>query len=195
MITCLSAGASAKSAGIDQARPAGQLAKATSELVNAANQYKTTVQALIPIYENNLKSAAESIEKRKELFAQGLISKLDLEAGEQAVKTAQTQLDQTREQLTQADQMIAEANAQLAKPASPARTGRYATNAAVMRYSGAGGWAITQASRVGNFFASTLTGSFLSAPLVSRRLTTDWASITTTPSMSQCILIAPRARR
>ena len=59
-------------------------------------QYKASVKALIPIYENNLKTAMEALVKRKELLVQGLVSKRDIDSGEQAVKDAQTQLDQTR---------------------------------------------------------------------------------------------------
>lgn len=149
-----SGGAWAKSAYSDQHLPVSQPAKANSDLVSAANQYKATVQALIPHYEDTLKTANEALEKRKELFSKGLISKRDIDAGEQAIKDAQTQLDQARAQLTESDQLIAEANAELIKPASPSRTGRYTTNAAIMRYNGAGGWAITQASNVEGFFAA-----------------------------------------
>jgi hypothetical protein len=154
-IFCLSAGTWAKSAGSDQPRPTSQLARANSDLVSAANQYKTTVHALIPHYEDNLKSATEALEKRKELFEKGFVSKRDIDAGEQAVKDAQAQLDQARAQLTESDQLIAEANAELIKPDLTSRTGRYTTKAAVLRYNGAGGWAITQASKVEGFFAAT----------------------------------------
>ena len=148
----LSGNAWARSVGSDQAR--SQLSKANSELVRAAGQYKASVQALIPHYENNLKTATEALAKRKELFAQGLVSKRDIEAGEQAVKDAQTQLDQTHQQLTESDQLIAEANAESVKPSGSTATGRYTSNAAVMRYNGVGGWAIVQASKVEGFFAA-----------------------------------------
>jgi hypothetical protein len=151
-ILSVSAGALAKSAGSDQPRPVNPVARANSDLVSAANQYKTTVNALIPHYEDNLKTATEALEKRKDLFAKGFISKRDVEAGEQAVKDAQAQLDQARAQLTESDQLIAEATAESIKPAPRSTTGRYTTNAAVMRYNGAGGWAITQASKVEGFF-------------------------------------------
>ena len=110
-----SGGAWAKSAYSDQHLPVSQPAKANSDLVSAANQYKATVQALIPHYEDTLKTANEALEKRKELFSKGLISKRDIDAGEQAIKDAQTQLDQARAQLTESDQLIAEANAELIK--------------------------------------------------------------------------------
>ena len=100
----------------DQARSLSQLSTPNSDLGRAASQYKASVQALIPIYENNLKTAMEALVKRKELFAQGLVSKRDIDAGEQAVKEAQTQLDQTRQQLTESDQLIAEVTAESIKP-------------------------------------------------------------------------------
>lgn len=152
-ILCVASGAWAKNSG--EPRPASQTARANSELVSAANQYKTTVQTLIPHYQDNLKSATEALEKRKELLAKGLVSKRDIDAGEQAVKDAQTELDKARAQLTESDQLIAEANAELIKPASPSGTGRYTTNSAVMRYNGAASWAITEASKVEGFFAAT----------------------------------------
>lgn len=137
-----------------QVRPASPIAKANSDLISAANQYKASVQTLIPHYEANLKTATEMLEKRKELLAQGLVSQRDVDAGEQAVKDAQVQLNQARAQLTESDELLAEATAELSKPSIPiAKTGRYTTRAAVLRYEGVGGWAITQASKVESFFA------------------------------------------
>jgi multidrug efflux pump subunit AcrA (membrane-fusion protein) len=131
-----------------------QSTKAKSDLVRAASQYKASVQALLPHYEDNLKTATEALAKRKELFERGLVSKRDIESAEQAVKDAQAQLDQTRQQLTESDQSIAEADAESIKPSGSAASGRYASNAAVMRYNGVGGWALTQASKVEGFFTA-----------------------------------------
>lgn len=154
-IISVSARAGAASVAGDQASIRGQLSKTNSDLVRAAGQYKASVQALIPIYEENLKTATEEASKRKELFGRGLVSKRDIDSAEQAVKDAQTQLDQTRRQLTESDQLIAEANAESIKPSASAAGGRYVTNASVMRYNGVGGWAIAEASKVEGFFAST----------------------------------------
>ncbi|HSE36940.1 MAG TPA: hypothetical protein VLG74_06520 [Blastocatellia bacterium] len=141
----------------DQARPAGQVARATADFVKAAERNKASVQGLIPHYEAALRTSTEAREKRKVLFAQGLISKLELDAADKAVKDAQTQLDQARQQLREADHLIAEASAESTGPASASgskSTRGYTTKAAVMRYSGTGGWAISAASKVKDFFAS-----------------------------------------
>lgn len=157
LLLCIPARALSASSGSDKTRPADQLKKTTSDLVSATNKYKASVEALIPFYENALKAATETVEKRKELYAQGIISKRDLEAGEQAVKTAQAQLEQARKQITESDQLIVEAKAEselaARKPALPSR-GTYSATSAILRYGGSGGWTIAQASNVQSFFAS-----------------------------------------
>jgi hypothetical protein len=153
MILCVPVGARAETSG----GPADQLKKTTSDLVSATNKYKASLEAVIPFHENALKAATETLEKRKELYARGIISKRDLEAGEQAVKAAESQLEQSRKQITESAQLIAEAKAETElasrKPALPSR-GAYSTTAAILRYGGSGGWTIAQASNVQNFFAS-----------------------------------------
>ncbi|MGA9768005.1 MAG: TolC family protein [Blastocatellia bacterium] len=142
----------------DSSKPADQLKKTTSDLVSATDKYKASVEALIPFYENALKSANETVEKRKELYANGIISKRDLEAGEQAVKAAQSQLEQARRQITESDQLIVEAKAEAElaarKPKLPS-SGTYAATSAILRNSGSAGWTIAKASSVQSYFAST----------------------------------------
>lgn len=142
-------------AGADK-KPVPKLDKTTTELVTAANQFKTSVTALVPIYENALKSAEEAYTKRRELFDQGIISKRDFEAGEQAVKEARTRLDEARKQVTEADQIIAEAMAPKPKIVIPSiKSGGYTAAAAVIRSGGGAGWSLTHASKVQNFFSTT----------------------------------------
>src|SRR5499427_4651831 len=147
--------ASAESmSGNKTARTGTQVTQAKTDVVRAADQYQASVKALIPHYEESVKTATEAVEKRKELFEKGLVSKRDIDVAEQALKDAQAQLDQARHRLLETDQLIAEATAEPTEPAGPSSTGRYASKSAVMRYSGAGGWAIAEASKVEGFFSS-----------------------------------------
>jgi hypothetical protein len=160
LIACFSVGASAKSAEADKASPPSEIRKATADLISATNEYKASVETLITIYEAAAKSATERLEKRKELLAQGLVSKRDIEAGEQEVKQAQANLDEARKQIVEADQLIAEAKAEeieRLKPTTPSiarKSGGYTTNTAILRYGGAGGWTLARASNVQSFFQS-----------------------------------------
>ena len=155
LVTGMSGSVRAGSSNSDKARPADRLAEATSKLVVAANQHKKSVETLIPFYENAVAAAREALEKRKELLAKGLISRHELESGEQALKKAEAELDQVRGQLTESDHVIAEARAdeETARRSWASPKG-YTTRAAIMRYGGVGGWALAEASKVQTFFAS-----------------------------------------
>ncbi|HEX5735604.1 MAG TPA: TolC family protein [Blastocatellia bacterium] len=156
----LIAGISIGAMGADKAKPADALKKATSDLIKATNEYKTSVEALITIYEAEVKAATERLEKRKELFTQGLVAKRDLEAGEQEIKQAQANLDQARNQIVEADHLIAEAKAEemeRLKPTTPAisrRSGGYTASPAILRYGGGSGWTLARASQVQGYFTS-----------------------------------------
>jgi hypothetical protein len=160
MVSLTNISAVALAAG-DRPKTASNVEKATSNLVSATNQYKASVAALIPMYENALKAATATLEQRKTLYEQGVISKRDLEAGEQAVKQAQAQLDQSRKQITEADQLVAEVKAELElariKPAPSIsnKVGGYAATSAILRSTGSGGWSIANASKVQGFFSTS----------------------------------------
>ena len=132
-----------------------QVSRANADLLSAVKKNKESMQALIPHHEATLNSTKAALESRKRLFEQGLASKLEVDSAEQAVKDAEAQLELTRKQLVETDQLFAEASAESVKPSSPGGLGRYTTTAAVMRYSGAGGWVLSQASKVKDFFTST----------------------------------------
>ncbi|HET9532572.1 MAG TPA: hypothetical protein VFQ92_19620 [Blastocatellia bacterium] len=157
LIASISAGATDKKSDGGTTKPADQLAKATTDLVNAANQYKSSVESLIPIYEKALKTATETHEKRKELYAQGLVALRDLEASEQAIKEAEAQLEQARRQILESDHLIAEAKSEqemAKKVVVPGRSAGVASTSALMRYNGTGGWSLTHAASVQGYFAS-----------------------------------------
>ena len=86
VITWASVNALGMNPDSDQAKSTRPLAQATSDLVSATAKYKASVEALIPIYESALKTATEMLEKRRQLYTQGIISKRDLETIEQQVK-------------------------------------------------------------------------------------------------------------
>lgn len=150
IIITLSANGVANAAPVDKIKPAAQRSKTDSDLVRATNQYKQTVQTLIPQYEQNIKTATDALEKRTDLFTKGLVSKLEVDNAQRAVDDAKKQLEDAKHNLVESDELLAEAVAET----KPSTTGRYATNAAVMRYNGVGGWAISEASKVESFFTA-----------------------------------------
>ncbi|HEX8088074.1 MAG TPA: hypothetical protein VF762_04435 [Blastocatellia bacterium] len=153
--TPASAQSKKKPARASQTTLANQVAKAKQEVIKAANEYKASLEKLLVLQERDVKTKAELFEKRKDLLAQNIISKLELEKSKQELDAAQAKVNETRKQMGESDNLIAEARAaeQLAKM-PPARVGAYQTTAALIRYNGPSHWALADASKVQSFFLS-----------------------------------------
>jgi len=132
-----------------------QLVKANADVVAKTNDYKTALEKVLELQERDVNTLAETLEKRKALLAESIISKKEVDEAEQALATAQSKVAETRKQMAEADDVIAEANAeaQLAK-LGPSRVGSYQTTAALIRYNGPAHWVLTDAFKVQGFFSA-----------------------------------------
>lgn len=128
-----------------------RVAKAKTEVIAAANDYKTSLQKLLALQEDDVKKAAETVERRKELLAQAVISKKELEEGERALSAAQDKVRDTNKQIGEADNLIAEATAE--EKLAKLGPGAYVATAALIRYNGPTRWVLTDAAKVQSFFA------------------------------------------
>ncbi|MEK6405975.1 MAG: hypothetical protein AABN34_03315 [Acidobacteriota bacterium] len=133
---------------------AEQLAKAKADVVATTNDYKAKLAKVLELQERDVKELAETLEKRKALLAESIISKKEVDESEQALAVAQSKVADTKKQMAEADNLIAEAKAeeQLAK-LGPSRLGAYQTTAALIRYNGPAHWVLTDAAKVQGFFA------------------------------------------
>ncbi|MEK6300429.1 MAG: hypothetical protein AABO41_06875 [Acidobacteriota bacterium] len=133
---------------------AKRVAQARADLVAASKGYKASLEKVLPFEEDERKSAAEEVERRKQLIAEGIASRRDLEESERRLATAELKLAETKRQVTEADELIAEASGedQLAKLS--ARPGSYYTTAALIRFNGTARWALTDIAKVQGFFTS-----------------------------------------
>jgi hypothetical protein len=130
---------------------ADRVAKAKADLVAAANGYKASLEKLLALQESDVKAASETVNKRKELLAQAIISKKELEESERILSAAQEKVADTKRQIGESNDLIAEATAeeQLAKLGP----GTYQATAALIRYNGSAQWVLTDAAKVQSFFA------------------------------------------
>jgi hypothetical protein len=144
----------------DQVETADQLAKSRKEFLRLTEEYKKSLEQLITLYEKEVKKAENKLAQLKELYAEGLISRRSLEEGESKVTEARTKINEAREQMLAADARVAdtlveaEAIEQMAK-APPLAPGKLVKNASFIRYSGTGGWSLSNAWKVQNFFRQT----------------------------------------
>ncbi|HSO76494.1 MAG TPA: hypothetical protein VLU47_16800 [Blastocatellia bacterium] len=133
---------------------ANRLAETRADLVTASKAYKESLEKLLPFEEDERKRAAEIVEIRKRLVAEGLASKRELEESERLLADAEVKLTGTRRQLGEADAMIAEASGESALATLSARPGSYSRTAALIRYNGTARWALTDITKVQGFFTS-----------------------------------------
>ena len=140
-----------------QAKLKGDLAASKAELIKATTEYKSSLATLVSMYEAELKNAQQQLETRKQLFAQGIISKKELDDSEKKIAEAQAKISGSQKQIAEADDLIAESSAvdDDDEPArAPSLTGRYTATPALIRYTGTAHWALADAAKVGSYFVS-----------------------------------------
>ena len=151
--------ASATKQKTTRTKPVNELARLREEFIKATNDYKANLEKLRVSYEKSVLKAEERLAQSKELFATGLISKKDLEAGERAVAEA-------KEKITEVDHRMATADTQIAETLLEADTEKRLRNVripkggivrttALIRYNGAAAWALSDAWKVQRFFLDT----------------------------------------
>ena len=71
------------------------------------NEYKTSLEKLIAIYETNVIRAEAKRDQAKKLLDEGLIFRVQLEENERAVESEREKLNAARRQATEADAQVA----------------------------------------------------------------------------------------
>lgn len=140
--------------------PPNELAKLRDEYIKATNDYKASLEKLVAIYEGNVKKAEEKVEVSKKLLAEGLIARAQVEENEHALALEKQKVAETRRQMDGADAQIAgvlvetEADKEIAKNLRLAKQGLIRT-ASFTRYTGSGGWNLSDAWKIQRFFSDT----------------------------------------
>lgn len=146
----------AKQAQNRAAQAAGELAKSREEFVRLTGEYKKSLEELITIYEKDVRQAEDKAAKLKELYAQGLISKREVEDSEQAVVNAKARVADSKKQMRAADEqvseMMVEAKALEDMAKAPLAKGKLTTTTSYIRYSGAGSWLLSESWKIQQFF-------------------------------------------
>lgn len=129
--------------------------KIRADVINAAKEYKESLEKLLTLQQVDVKRASEEFEKRKGLLAFQIISKKEVEQSEQALTQAHAKVEETKSKMEGTDSLVAEVRAeeQLAKM-RPLSVGGYAKTAGLIRYNGPSGWSLANAVQVQSFFVS-----------------------------------------
>jgi hypothetical protein len=141
-------------------QPVTELSKLSDEYVKATKEYKTSLEKLITIYQQNVARAEEKLATSKKLFEEGLLAKAQVEENERGLAAEKEKVEETQRQMTNADKQVAdvlveaEANAQLAKNLRLAKN-KLVRTTSFMRYNGTAGWGLNDAWKIQRFFSDT----------------------------------------
>jgi len=140
--------------------PPSELTKLREEFVKATNEYKSSLEKLLAIYEDNVKKAEDKVEVSKKLLAEGLIAKNQFEETERILNIEKQKVLETRRQMTNADAQIAGVLVETAADEEIAKNLKFAKQslirtAAFTRYTGSAGWNLGDAGRIQQFFSDT----------------------------------------
>jgi hypothetical protein len=140
--------------------PPSELAKLREEFVKATHEYKASLEKLLAIYEENVNKAEAKVDVSKKLLAEGLIAKTQVEENERALEAEKLKVADVKRQMTSADGQIAgvlvesEADEVISKNLRLAKQSLIRT-AAFTRYTGSGGWNLSDAGKIQRFFSDT----------------------------------------
>lgn len=141
------------------AKPGDELARLRKEFIEATNEYKELLKKQTSGLERNVTRAEEKLAQSQKLFAEGLISRRDLEASERELAEAKDKVAEVNRNLVSADSQIAdtllEAEAEAKIRKTRLRRGALVTTTALIRFNGGGGWSLGDSWKVQRFFQDT----------------------------------------
>jgi hypothetical protein len=145
----------------EKAQAAEDVTALRDEFVRLTGEYKKSLGELVTFYERDAKQAEEKLGKLKELSAEGLVAKRDVEAAEKTLADARAKVAETHKQMEAADAQVAQALVEekvveqaAAAPAPP--KGKMLRTTAYIRYTGSGSWSLAAgAGRVMSFYQQT----------------------------------------
>lgn len=132
----------------------------TNALIASTEKTKSAAGELLRLQQADIQKKTSELEQLRQLFSEGLIARVEVEAKEQEISTAKSKLQETSAQIASADQLALDIKkaAELAKnkPLVKPTLMRIASpNSTVLRSNGLGEWSLASLSTVQGFFLQT----------------------------------------
>jgi len=144
-----------------QSKPGTEPAQLRAQLKQASDEFKSNLERLLVLYEADANRAEERLPKMKELLAQGLVTRGEVQTAEDVAGRAREKVTEVQGQLKSADMLIADAFVEAETEESPRNISRSSAQrptttllrtTAYIRYGGARGWSLSQADVIRRFF-------------------------------------------
>lgn len=149
------------------------------EIVKAAEVYKTSLRQLLAARETDASEADEHITKLRELYKDGLISRLQFESAERELTEIHHKVEETRKQLAATDALVVESIAETeagsvaefeAMPTSRASLKKVA----YIRNKGSVDWSASDIGKIDEFFQVKFKRALPVAALGQSEMHTRW---------------------
>ena len=137
------------------AAPTTELGRARAEQARAAREYRASLERAAHFQAEVVERAARTAQARRELFATGLISRLELETSERELAAAEAALAETQRHMAESEALIAEADAAVELASlPPVRAGEERAGATLVRFHGPAAWTPGLLPVLERFFAA-----------------------------------------
>jgi soluble lytic murein transglycosylase-like protein len=87
----------------DKTQPPATATAASAKAANPANDYKTSLDSLSTLYKNEVERVEKRNSQAKDLYSQGLISRVDLEKSDKDLADARVKVDEIAKQIAEAN--------------------------------------------------------------------------------------------
>lgn len=148
------------------------------EVVRAADIYKTSLRQLLAARETEAAQATEQMDKLKGLYADGFISKRQLEETERALVETRHRVEEVRRQLAATDALVVESLAENEAgsiadfEATPSDS--LIKKVAYIRYKGTASWSVSDVGKLEKFFTAKFKRALPVAALGQSDLHSRW---------------------
>ena len=131
-------------------------------LKKASDEYKSDVEQLLALYDAESKQAEAQLTKARELLANGLVTRREVETAEEAAAQTRKKVAEAQAQLKSTDVLIVEAMVEveaeestrkIRSSSAPRTVNTLVQTTAYIRYGGAHAWSLSDASVIKQFFA------------------------------------------
>jgi hypothetical protein len=143
--------------GQSRGRQAEQFDRIAADIVRTTREYVASLERTLAIHQKDAQSAAEMVELRRDLYQRQIISRREVEIGEELLAETQRKIKETERLIREAKKIrggiIGElaAHSEMAKMA-PLPAGAYVTTTAFIRFNGTLAFSLADLPRVERFF-------------------------------------------
>jgi len=165
--------------------PAAQIVTQIPTPIEATQKFKASSEELLRLQQDAVNDSKKKTELLQQLYAEGLIARIELDESEQALATAEAKLQETRNQIIGSDKLIGEikkaeeleklqgAQRVLVKSTLQSRTSfGLSPTATILRSNGTGSWSLANLASVQQFFTANF-GRALPTSAVGQSATHD----------------------